>query len=156
MLKRIIVAVLLCLTMFAPSGAFAQAEPRVIVPDHPGGAAFGGCYRVNTRLYGPYRLTFCLQQRGVYQITGGGVTCNGRLDWRVSGRDINVQLRRTSCGNGVAWSADRMTCRSAGLLGGIIGFVIVPGIPNIGSLRCTYSPSVPQYRPVTFTARRYS
>lgn len=155
MFKKFAVAVLLSLTMLLPSLAFAQNE-RVIVPDAPGGAIFSGCYRVSTRLYGPYRMTFCLQQRGKYQVTGGGITCNGTLDWRVSGRDITVQLRRTSCGNGVAWSGDRMVCRGAGLLGGIIGFVIVPNVPNIAALRCTYTPTERQQPPVTIVARRYS
>jgi hypothetical protein len=142
--------------VFSMSGSMvnvmAQQEPgaRVIVPDLPGGAAFSGCYRVSQRLYGPYRMTFCLTQRGTYQVTGGGVTCNGRLDWRASGRDISVQLRRSSCGNGVAWSADRMNCRGSGLLGTILG------IPALAGLRCTYTPGVRGERPMNITARRYN
>ena len=132
----------------------AQADARIIVPDVPGGALLTGCYRVSERLYGPYRMEFCLEQRGNYTVTGGGVRCNGRLDWSARGRDLSINLRRTSCGNGVAWSADRMSCRGTGLFAGILARIIVPDLPVLGALRCTYTPSVGGTRPVTIVARR--
>jgi hypothetical protein len=151
-----LLAVLVSLTSLL-SPAFAQdANTRVIVPDVPGGAVFSGCYKVSTSIYGGYRLNFCLKQRGTYTVTGQGVKCNGTLSWSVARSDINVHLRRTSCGNGVAWSADRMTCRGAGLLRGLIPFVIIPNVPNLAALRCTYTPSAPGYKPITFLARRIS
>ncbi|MDB5536020.1 MAG: hypothetical protein JWQ65_895 [Devosia sp.] len=66
------------LTIGALAPVMAQdANTRVIVPDVPGGALLAGCYRVTERLYGPYRMDFCLEQRGTYTVTGGGVRCNG-------------------------------------------------------------------------------
>lgn len=127
---------------------------RVIVPDVPGGALFTGCYQVQQRLYGPYRMTFCLEQRGTYTVRGGGVRCDGRLTWSASGRDINIQLKRTSCGNGVAWSADRMSCRGGNLLPAFLARIIVPDLPVLQTLRCTYTPSVSSERPTQITARR--
>ena len=135
--------------------ALAQdASTRVIVPDVPGGALLSGCYRVTQRLYGPYRMDFCLEQRGTYTVTGGGVRCNGRLDWNARGRDVSVNLRRSSCGNGVAWSADRMSCRGSGIFAGILGRIIVPDLPVLGALRCTYTPTAGNQRPVSIVARR--
>ncbi|MGV3492003.1 MAG: hypothetical protein ACO1OG_11845 [Devosia sp.] len=137
----------------------------VIVPDAPGGARFTGCYTVNQRLYGPYRMSFCLEQRGTYTVRGGGVTCNGRLDWDVSGRTIEVDLRRTSCGNGVAWSADSMSCTGTSLFGGkgigaaigqALAKVIVPNVPTIRGLSCTYYPDARGEKPTKITADRTS
>lgn len=144
------------LAILALSGpVYAQgASTRVIVPDAPGGALFTGCYRVQQRLYGPYRMDFCLEQRGTYTVRGGGVRCDGGLNWSAKGRDINIDLRRTSCGNGVAWSADRMTCRGAGLLPAFLARIIVPDFPVLQTLRCTYTPSVKTEKPVQITARR--
>jgi hypothetical protein len=156
--------------LLAAAASFAQdMETKVIVPDGPsGGVLVRGCYRITERLYGPYRMEFCLERRGNYTVTGGGVTCNGRLDWSARGRDISIDLRRTSCGKGVAWSADSLECRATGLFGGFGGGksdgpsvqVIVPdrpGLPNIpflGSLRCKYDPSEKGYKTVNVVARR--
>jgi hypothetical protein len=129
---------------------------RVIVPDIPGGALLAGCYRVTRSIYGPYRLSFCLEQRGTYQVTGGGVNCQGRLSWTASGRDVSIQLQRSRCGNGVAWSADRMSCRGAGIFAGILSRILVPDVPYLGALHCTYRPTAGGYQPTTITARRYN
>lgn len=162
-LPAAIAAFLLGAMVAAP--ALAQdMNATVIVPDAPGGARFAGCYSVAQRLYGPYRMEFCLEQRGSYRVTGGGVTCNGRLDWSARGRDIDIDLSRSSCGNGVAWSADSMTCQGSGLFGkgvaGAIGDalakVIVPNVPTISALRCTYYPAVRGEKPTDITARRVS
>src|SRR6201999_47882 len=99
---------------------------RVIVPDAPGGALVAGCYRVPERIYKSYHLSFCLERRGTYEVSGGGVYCNGKLNWTGKGSVVTVRLQRTSCGNGVAWSADTMTCRPNGLFSGILPRVIVP------------------------------
>jgi hypothetical protein len=135
--------------------AFGQGnETRVIVPDLPGGAIVSGCYRSNGRLYGRYQFEFCLQQRGIYSVTGGGVRCNGRLDWSGRGAEVSVQLRRTSCGNGVAWSADSMTCRP-NLLLGLLALIVNPDRPFLSSLTCNYTPVASSgERPTRFTARR--
>lgn len=154
LLRFALVAIGLAVGGLAAPVMAQNAETRVIVPDVPGGALLAGCYRVTERLYGPYRMDFCLQQRGTYSVTGGGVRCNGSLNWSAQGRDVSINLRRSSCGNGVAWSADRLSCRGTGLIAGILGRIIVPDRPMLGSLRCTYTPSVGNARPVTIVARR--
>jgi len=134
--------------------AFGQSnETRVIVPDVPGGAIVSGCYRSNNRIYDKYRFEFCLQQRGTYTVSGGGVQCNGRLDWTGRGAEVSVQLRRTSCGNGVAWSADTMTCRP-NLLLGLLGLIVNPDRPFLSSLTCNYRPVAGSEGPIRFTVRR--
>jgi len=135
--------------------AFAQGnETRVIVPDLPGGAIVSGCYRSSGRIYGKYRFEFCLQQRGSYAVSGGGVRCSGRLDWSGRGAEVSVQLRRTSCGNGVAWSADTMTCRP-NLLLGLLALIVNPNRPVLSSLTCNYTPVAGSgERPTRFTVRR--
>ncbi len=153
LIVRLSTSLFIILTLLFP--AFAEdINTRVIVPDAPGGALFAGCYQVQQHLYGPYRMTFCLEQRGTYTVRGGGVRCDGRLNWSASGRDINVNLRRTSCGNGVAWSADRMTCRGGALLPAFLARIIVPDLPVLQVLRCTYTPSVKKEKPVQISARR--
>ncbi len=140
--------------LMAGGAAFGQGnETRVIVPDLPGGAIVSGCYRAAGRIYGNYTLDFCLQQRGTYTVTGGGVRCNGQLDWTGQGAQVSVQLRRTSCGNGVAWSADTMNCRP-NLLLGLLGLIISPDRPFLSSLTCNYAPVPGTAAPTRFTARR--
>lgn len=152
-LAGLVAGLLLILTVATPTLA-QDMSTRVIVPDVPGGALFTGCYAVQQRLYGPYRMTFCLEQRGTYSVRGGGVRCDGRLNWSAKGRDININLRRTSCGQGVAWSGDRMTCRGGNLLPAFLARIIVPDLPVLQTLRCTYTPSVSSERPMQITARR--
>jgi hypothetical protein len=150
----LVAGLMVILAVLSPTYA-QDASTRVIVPDAPGGgASFAGCYQVQQRLYGPYRMTFCLERPGTYQVRGGRVRCDGRLTWNVRGRDINIQLRRTSCGGGVAWSGDSMSCRGAGLLPAFLARIIVPDFPVLQTLRCTYTPSVSGERPTQITARR--
>ena len=133
------------------SSALAQdaIEPLVVVPDHPGGGVpVNGCFRATQDLFGPYRLTFCLDRRGTYQVRGGGLRCDGQLVRRVVGRDIHIDLQRTSCGRGRAWEAASMECRHTG------GLLLRLAIPQLSNLRCTYFPSVRGVGPRTFTARR--
>jgi hypothetical protein len=155
------VAVALFLSLSAP--AVAQNDnSRVMVPDAPaGGAAVAGCFRADRNLYGPFRLTMCLRTRGTYQVTGGGMRCDGRLTWRASGRNIDIDLRRTSCNRGMAWAAAHVSCRGSGLafniLDSIFGRnqrVMVPNTPAIRLLTCTYHPTVRGERIEHFTARR--
>lgn len=140
---------------------------RVLVPDAPGGSALiAGCYTADRNLYGSNRLTFCLERQGRYSVRGAqGVRCDGRLNWRVSGRDVNIELRRQSCNGGVAWAAATVTCRPQNLLDKILteilrnqqkqnGRVLVPEVPRVGSLRCTYHPTVPGKANQTFVAKR--
>jgi len=128
-------------------------ETFVVVPDHPGGVAVNGCFRANQNLFGPYRLTFCLERRGTYQVRGGGLNCDGRLQWSTSGRDIFIDLERSSCGRGRAWEAAHMDCRHTGnIFTQIIGRAA--GIPVLQTLRCNYFPSVPGVGRRTFTATR--
>jgi hypothetical protein len=114
------------------------AETRVIVPDAPNGVIVSGCYEAVGRIYQKYRFEFCLKQRGTYEIRGGGVRCDGRLDWNVRGANVQVELRRSRCGNGVAWSADSMTCKP-NLLLGIIG--LITDKPFLNALVCDYKPA---------------
>jgi len=148
---RSVLSLLLALTLF--SAPVSAQETRVIVPDHPGGIPVSGCFRANQNLFGPYRLTFCLDRRGSYQVRGGGVSCDGRLTWHTSGRDILIDLQRSSCGNRRAWEAASISCRhTGGLLGRLAGRVL--DIPVLSTLRCTYHPTVPGVGSRTFTASR--
>ena len=104
----------------------------------------------------------CLRQRGTYTIRGGGIRCDGRLTWSVSGRDISIDLRRQSCNNGVAWAAATVECRANGIIWNILDSifgrsnqrVIVPDAPAVRALTCTYHPTVRGNRPARFIARR--
>jgi hypothetical protein len=166
--KITVTCVLMGMSIVPVMPAMAQdgdMNAMIIVPDAPGGARFTGCYSVNQRLYGPYSMNFCLQQRGTYTVKGGGVTCNGKLNWDANGKYIDIDLSRTSCGNGVAWSADSMNCTGSGLFGGkgigaaigqALAKVIVPGIPTISKLSCTYYPNAKGQQPTNITANRVS
>lgn len=142
--------------VFVASLAAPQAQdiaPMVMVPDHPGGVSVNGCFRSNETLFGPYRVTFCFDRRGSFQVRGGGTRCDGRMDWHTSGRDIFMDLQRTSCGRRQAWEAASVDCRPLGFLGNI-GRVIVGDTPRIRTLRCTYHPTVPGVSRRNFTATR--
>ena len=149
-------------------GALAQdASTMVLVPDAPGGGALvAGCYQADRALYGANRFSFCLERRGSYSVRAQGARCEGRLGWRVSGRDVTIDLRRQSCSGGMAWAAATITCRPRGLIDLILSEifkgqgqgserVLVPDRPQVGSLRCTYRPTVPGAPNMTFVARRY-
>ena len=151
----IAMAIMLALVAFTPAAYAEGASTRVVVPDRPQTPAGGGCYQIAERLYGPYTMNFCLTNRGSYRVTGGGLNCSGSLTWSVSGgRTINVRLQRTSCGRGKAWSADSMSCQGLGFLGSIVAKVVIPDVPGLSNLRCTYTPSVHSYMPVTVRALR--
>jgi len=106
-----------------------------------------GCFRATQDLFGPYRLTMCLERRGTYQVRGGGLRCDGRLTHRAIGRDIFIELRRASCGRGRAWEAASVECRHTGRL-------IIQIVPRLSTLSCRYFPTVRGVSPRNFTARR--
>jgi hypothetical protein len=154
LVRKIALLLVAALTFAAPVSAEQDIGARVIVPDAPGGARFSGCYRATEDLFGPYRLTFCLERQGTYRVRGGA-RCDGTLNWDVSGRDIRVRIHRTSCGHGVAWARATMTCRGTTLLRGTIGRIIERVlVPELSGLRCTYHPTVRGWRDTTFNARR--
>ncbi|MBJ3786348.1 hypothetical protein [Devosia sediminis] len=153
-LKRLFSTLIVAALCSLPVPAQEGAAPLVMVPDHPVGVPVTGCFRANETLFGPYWLTFCLDRRGSFQVRGGGVTCNGRMTWWTSGRDIFMDLDRTPCGGRQAWEAASIDCRSTGGLIGAIGRVIVGESPRIRTLRCTYHPTVPGVTRRTFTATR--
>jgi hypothetical protein len=137
------------LAMLMPSFAQDGIEPFVVVPDQPGGGVrVNGCFRATQNLFGPYRLTLCLERPGTYDVRGGGLRCDGRLVFRTVGRDIHIDLRRTSCGRGRAWEVASIECRHTG------GVLRLLGIPRLQTLRCTYFPSVRGVDSRSFTARR--
>ena len=151
---------------FAGLAAAQNLGPQIVIPEDPGSGADAGCYRVDGDLYGPYTMSFCLgssnsQKR--YQVIGGGLECNGRLDWYRGGSGrLQINLRQASCGQGKAWSADTMTC-NFGVVGppntlgggGNSPQIVIPDRPNYGSvLRCTYDPSVPGAPSSQVTAHR--
>lgn len=149
MRKMIAGVIACCLVVATPfPGSVGAQETFVIVPDHPGGVPVNGCYAANRQLFGPYNFSFCLLRPGSYAVRGGGVSCDGRLTWRVSGRTIHADIHRASCGGGVAWERARMECQSAGRILGRIGALL------ISSLRCTYFPTVRNQRRQIFIANR--
>ena len=157
--------------------ALAQVGPQIAVPQPPGNppghANFQGCYTINQDLYGPYRMSFCLNRNGSgsYQVTGGGLYCNGWLDWRERWNgEAQGNLQYASCGRGVGWSADRMVCFAQqptfppGGGGGWFwqggqqphpGARIVVPEPGNYSLRCTYQPAIRGYQPISVLADRH-
>ena len=150
-------AAYVCLALAASASA-QEMDTRVIVPESPGGANFAGCYRADRDLYGPNRLTMCFERPGTYTIRGGA-RCDGDLSWRVSGRDISIDLRRASCRGGVAWERANVDCRGTGGLAGAVvrdalARVLTSNLPRLRTLDCTYRPTVRGERNETFRATR--
>lgn len=140
-LFRSIAALVAALLFAFPSALAAEADVRVFVPDVPDGVIVSNCYRALGDVYGASRFEFCLKQKATYTVRGkGGLRCNGRLNWSVDGIFVNAKLRKTSCGNGVAWSADRMTCRPSLVLG-IIAGLLKQERPLLDNLVCDYTPA---------------
>lgn len=158
---KILIGALLVLATMMPVQA-QNDSTRVMVPDAPSGAVVAGCFEADRLLFG-FRFTMCLRTRGTYIVSGRGMTCEGRLTWQTSGRNIAINLRRQSCGGGQAWEAASVDCRASGILRNILDrifgtgpnpFVMVPDTPAVRALTCTYWPTVPGVGRVTFTARR--
>lgn len=153
------------------TGAVAQSPAvSVAVPAPGGGGGLAGCYRVSHTIYGPYNFSFCLNRggRGTYKVTGGGLNCNGGLDWYSQGSRTEIDLYRSSCGRGTDWTGDSLTCRPllqgggiSGAIGGAIAGAIsgglgvpAPSVPGFSTLGCTYKPVAGGYSPVSVTANR--
>lgn len=137
---RSIAAAAAAFLMFAATALSAEADVRVFVPDAPDGIIVSNCYRAVGSVYGASRFEFCLKQRGTYSVRGKGLRCDGRLNWQVDGIFVNAKLRRTSCGNGVAWSADTMSCRPSLVLGLLAG-LLKQDRPLLDNLVCDYTPA---------------
>jgi hypothetical protein len=138
---RSIAALIAALFLSIPSAVAAEADVRVFVPDVPDGVIVSNCYRALGDVYGANRFDFCLKQQATYTVRGsGGLRCNGRLSWSVDGIFVNAKLRATTCGNGIAWSADSMTCRPSLLLG-IIAGLLKEDRPLLDNLVCDYTPA---------------
>ena len=148
-------AALVMVATTVPSLAQAEPDVRVFVPDVPDGVIVSNCYRALGDVYGANRFEFCLKQRGTYTVRGsGGLRCNGRLTWGVEGIFVQAKLRRTSCGGGVAWSADSMTCRPSLLLG-IIAGLLKQERPLLDNLVCDYTPATSTgEKKISFVAHR--
>ena len=166
---KTILAVVSFVFICCASLASAQTQDnsaRVVVPDVPGGALVSGCYKADRNLYGPYRLTFCLQRKGIYAVRGDGLRCDGRLTWKTKGRDVAIALRRQSCNRNLAWAEASIICRPRNaldlLLDELLGQlnrsgdarVVVPDNPTVGKLTCTYRPTVAGNRNAVFFAIR--
>lgn len=165
--------VLAGLALLPASTALAQQwTPRIAVPapgnPPPQQAAYDGCYNINHDLFGPYRMSFCLNRygSGQYQVTGGGLSCNGQLNWRDAGGEARIDIHYSWCGRGVGWSADTMVCsplqpqwpqhnpaQTPGVWNGPNARIAVPvPVPVSQDLRCSYYPGVRGYQPVSVIA----
>ena len=108
-------------------GAFAGqriAVPEVAVPNIavPVQGGLDGCYRISQSLYGPYRMSFCLDNgQGSYRVTGGGLDCRGGIDANAYGRRVDIALSYAQCGRGTAWTADNLYCQAVFAGGGYGG-----------------------------------
>ncbi|HVY18768.1 MAG TPA: hypothetical protein VHA70_01640 [Bauldia sp.] len=154
-----------------PAAAMAASDtmgPMVAVPS-PGKidrSGLTGCYAIQGTIYGPYRMSFCLNRgRSTYKVSGGGLSCNGTLDWYdQGGGSVSIDLYRTPCGRGQDWSGDGLTCRSGGLrplindlLGNGKPKIMVPvPVQQVTTLYCRYQPVAGGYWPTQVTAKRTS
>jgi hypothetical protein len=156
MLPTLVAAAFGVMCLAAGAAMATQMQPRVAVPDRPGGdrRSAEGCFQIREGIHGPYKMSFCLDRRGSYRVVGGGLTCNGGLSWQQRRGTIEISLRRSQCGRQTAWTADRISCRDAE------GDrprprVAVPNRPQqINTLRCTYRPVERGYRNLQVTAFR--
>jgi len=136
---------LVLLTGFLSAANIALAQemsPMVAVPDTSKNG-FIGCYRVQGTLYGPYRMSFCLRRNsGSYQVSGGGLNCNGSLDWYDRGKArVEVDLYRSKCGSGMSWSGDSLSCTGN-------------SSQQPATLNCLYQPVAGGYKPTRVVAKR--
>ncbi len=163
---------LAAVAMLPATASFAQqnAIPNIAVPTpgpgpgHPAPPqqSFEGCYYINQDLYGPYRMSFCLSRwgGGSYHVTGGGLNCNGNLNWSDRGGEARVNIHYSWCGRGVGWSADTMVCSpmQGPWQPGGGGFgnqprIAVP-VPVSQDLRCAYYPGVRGFDAVSVIATK--
>lgn len=136
-----------------PAGA-QDREVRVPVPEIPDGIIVSNCYRAVGPIYDRYTFDFCLRDRGTYTVTSRHLHCRGRLNWHVDGVYVQAKLRRTSCGDGMAWTGDSMSCRPSLVLGVIAG-LLKQKRPMLDNLICDYRPVRGSgEQPISFVAHR--
>ena len=112
-----------------------------------------GCWTSDGKLYGDYRLSFCVQPYGsaTYTVRGNGLYCHAALGWHESWGSYGFAMRRTACGEGMDWSPDTFSCvLKTGWNRPPIGAMPVQS----GRLECSYRPSVWGYGPTLFSAHR--
>ncbi len=147
----------------------AVPSPMVPVPDN-NGSGYAGCYQIQGPIYGAYNFSFCLNNRraSTYTVTGGGLYCNGGLDWYdAGGGNLTIDLYRAPCGRGQDWTGDGLNCRAAGWRPFVQGMINnnqphmmvpvpspQPGPGPIRSLSCRYVPVVGGYPPINVIANR--
>ncbi|MBN9306316.1 MULTISPECIES: hypothetical protein [unclassified Devosia] len=143
-----------CLFIFTSAASAVERDVRVAVPDVPGGVIVSNCYAAVGNIYDKYSFSFCLKHRGTYSVRGGGLRCDGRLNWNVAGVFVDVRLSRTSCNKGMAWTADTMTCRPSLVLGFIAG-LLKEKRPLLDNLVCEYTPAKGTgHKKISFIAHR--
>lgn len=164
-LSKTLAGTALAAAVLASAGASAQPQPRVAVPEiavPDRGSGLDGCYRVDRPLYGPYRMSFCLDGRdGTYRVTGGGLDCRGDLDARRKGYSrVDIDLSRTRCGHGMSWTADNLSCQVSLPVFALPGKGPQPkiAVPDssgpVLQLRCSYDPAVRGYRTIQVNAKK--
>lgn len=140
--------------LFAPPVLAQTDNVRVVIDDVPGGAIVSGCYQAIGSIYGGYSFEFCLEQEGTYEVSGNGIHCEGELTWKGLGTYVTANLKETSCGNGVAWSADSMSCWPS-VYFGIWGVILQRDDAFISRMWCHYEPAEGTGEaPTMFLARR--
>ena len=131
-----------------------QGSPKIMVPTPTPAGGVTGCWAADRNLYG-YRLSFCVHHHGgaTYTVTGNGLHCHARLGWQQAWGSYGFAMRRTSCGQGMDWTADTFNCvLKGGWDNEAFGRMPVPS--QRSHLDCTYRPAVSGYRPTSFSAHR--
>ena len=126
--------------------------PNVMMPI-PSQHGITGCWTSDGRLYGDYRLSFCVQRYGAatYTISGNGLHCHAALGWQENWGSYGFAMRRTTCGEGMDWGPDTFSCvLKTGWDGWPVGAMPV----ERARLACNYRPSVFGYGPTSFSAHR--
>jgi len=138
------------LDSYVPTGP--GSGPKIMMPI-PSQHGITGCWTSDARLYGDYRLSFCVQPYGAatYTIAGKGLYCHASLGWQENWGSYGFAMRRTTCGSGMSWSPDTFSCvLKADWNSSPIGAMPVQS----GRLVCNYRPSVWGYGPTAFSAHR--
>jgi len=119
----------------------------------PSRDGIAGCWTSDGKLYGDYRLSFCVQPFGTanYTVTGNGLYCHAALGWQETWGTYGFAMRRTACGQGMDWSPDTFSCvLKPQWNNGPVGAMPIQS----GQLECSYRPSVWGYGPTVFSAHR--
>jgi len=138
------------LESYVPTAPVSGPEVMMPIPSQHG---ITGCWMSDGRLYGDYRLSFCIQPYGAatYTISGNGLHCHAALGWQENWGSYGFAMRRTTCGEGMDWSPDTFSCvLKTSWNGWPIGAMPV----ERARLACSYRPSVFGYGPTSFSAHR--